>query len=303
MLLRAVADDLAPNFASPARARHADRRLRFRLSVGDPRRLLGDRHRCRPGPALDQRHELVPPCRAPLRRVRLVVGGDARLRPVQNPLRHRLQHEHGPSLARGGNGVRAPWRRRGADGGDAVPDLSRPPAPRAQPRGAAAPGRGGGEVPPRGLGTGRAVLRRAVRKPEGSLQAHSGAARNAGHLLGLRRPRAGARGPLRLPALLAPRQRPPHAHLRGRGDARLDLPRGPQPRRDRRRGRRNRRLPRRPRGDPDGRSRPDRRRDGAAAGGGAGRGLAGAGAERRAALLGGARRQPDGAGGGDLPAG
>ena len=58
--------------------------------------------------------QLVPPRRAPLRRVRELVRGDARVRPLPDPLRHRLQHEHGPPLRRGGDGVRAARRPRPA---------------------------------------------------------------------------------------------------------------------------------------------------------------------------------------------
>ncbi len=51
-------------------------------------------------------HELVSPRRAALRRVRQLVRGDPRLRALPLALRHRLQHEHGPPLPRGGDRVR-----------------------------------------------------------------------------------------------------------------------------------------------------------------------------------------------------
>ena len=47
----------------------------------------------------------------------------------------------------------------------AVPHLPRAHAPRARARGPAAPGGGGGQLPPRDLGPGRALLRRAVLEP------------------------------------------------------------------------------------------------------------------------------------------
>ena len=111
------------------------------------------------------RDELVPPGRAPLRRVRLVVRGDARVRPLPGHLRHRLQHEHGPPLARGGDLLRVAGRRRGAHRLHAVPDLPRPHPPRAGARRPAAARRRRRGLPPRGLRPGRVLLRRAVRQP------------------------------------------------------------------------------------------------------------------------------------------
>ena len=49
-----------------------------------------------------------------------------------------------------------------------VPDLPGPDPPRARPRGTAAAGGRGRELPPRDLGAGRALLRRAVREPRRS---------------------------------------------------------------------------------------------------------------------------------------
>ena len=98
----------------------------------------------------------------------------------------------------------------------AVSDLPRPHPPRARPRGPAAPGRARGDLPPRHLGTRRALLRRALLEPQGAVQADAGPARHPRRVLGLLWARAGRARPLRLPALLAARQRLPLAPLRAR---------------------------------------------------------------------------------------
>ena len=177
----------------PARARHADRRLRLLVPLRDPGLQLRDRHRRAPGSSLDQRQQLVSPRRGPLRRVRQLVRGDARVRALPDALRHRLQHEHVPPLRRGGDDLRAARRPRRAQRLHPVPDLPRPHPPRARARGAAAPGGARGQLPPRDLGSGRALLRRALLEPPGRLQADPGAAGHPRRVLGLRRARAGQR--------------------------------------------------------------------------------------------------------------
>ena len=96
------------------------------ITTGDPARSPPD-----PG------DELVPPGRAALRRVRLVVRGDARLRPLPLALRHGLQPQHGAPQLRDPDPVRAARRRRAADRLHAVSDLPRPDPPRGRPRGPA----------------------------------------------------------------------------------------------------------------------------------------------------------------------
>ena len=83
------------------------------------------------------------------------------------------------------------------------------------PRGPAAPRRGRRDLPPRDLGPRRALLRRAVLEPQGSVQADPRPARHARRVLGLLRARARRGRPLRLPALLAARQRLPLAQATG----------------------------------------------------------------------------------------
>ena len=96
----------------PARARRAGPRLRLQLPLGDPGRLRRDRHRGRLRSALDQRHELVPPARAALRRVRLLARRDPLGRRLPRALRPRLQHEPRPPQPRGRDDLREPRRRR-----------------------------------------------------------------------------------------------------------------------------------------------------------------------------------------------
>ena len=115
----------------------------------------GHHHRGGPRRAPDPLDELVPPRRGALRGVRLVVPGDPRPRRLPLALRHRLQHEHGPPLAGGEDGVRAPRRRRAAHRGHHLPDLARPPPPRAQRRVHVPPRGRGGPVPPPRVGPAR----------------------------------------------------------------------------------------------------------------------------------------------------
>ena len=189
MLERAVRGGAGADLRGAARARRADRRLRLQLPLGDAGRLRGDGHRGGGRPALDQRHELVPPARAALRRVRLLAGGDADRRRLPRPLRPRLQHEPRPPQPRGRDPLRAARRRRRADRLHPVPDLPRPPPPPGLARGPAAPrGRDDpAQVPPPHLGTGRALLRRPLRQPRGALQVDLDP-RQPRRLLGLRAP-------------------------------------------------------------------------------------------------------------------
>ncbi len=252
---------------------------------------------------LDQRHELVPPARAALRRVRLLDGGEPRLRRLPRPLRPRLQHEPRPSQPRGRDPLRAARRRRPAHGLHAVPDLPRSPPPPGLARRAAAPGGGRhpAQVPPPHLGPDRALLRRPLRQPRGALQIDLDP-RQPRRLLGLLRRRACQGRRLRLPALLPPRQRQLLAPPRAGGERRVDRQGGPLLR-EAGRGRRGpRRLPRRVRADPDRRPRPDAGAPRPAARRAAGPRLV------RAAALGGAagarpaRGQPDRPRGARLPA-
>ena len=124
----------------------------------------------RPGRPLGDGDELVPPPRAPLHRVRLLLRGDPDLRAVPGDVRPRLQHEPRPPELGGADGLRAPRGRRDPHRRHPVPDLPRAPAPRARPRGAGAARRRGGQLPPRGLGAGRVLLRRPLRQPPDRLR-------------------------------------------------------------------------------------------------------------------------------------
>ncbi len=107
----------------------------------------------------------------------------------------------------------------------AVSDLPRPHPPRDGPRGAAAPRSPGGDLPPRDLGPRRALLRRALYEPQGPLPADPRPPRDPRRVLRLLRSRAGGQRPLRLPSLLAARQRLPLAQARAGGPGRVDRPR------------------------------------------------------------------------------
>ena len=246
MLRRAIAEERAPTFAALLRARRPGRGLRLQLPLGDPGRLLGDGHRRRRRPALDQRHELVSPARAALRRVRLLARRDPRLRRLPGALRPRLQHEPGPPQPGDRDAVREPRRRRRPHRLHAVPDLPRPPPPRGLARRADATRRrrDQAQVPPPHLGPERALLRRPLRQPRGALQVDLDP-RQPRRLRGLLRGRAAQGGPLRLPPALAARQRQLLPPARARGERRVDRQGRPLLRQLRRGGRRPRRLPRR----------------------------------------------------------
>ncbi len=175
-------------------ARQAGRRLRLQLPLGDAGRLLGDADRRRPGRALGDGDELVPPRRAALHRVRLLVRGDPHLRAVPVDVRPRLQHEPRPPELGGGDGVRAARRRRGPHGQHALPHLPGPAPARARAGGAGAPRAGGGQLPPRRLRPGRVLLRRPLRQPPDRLHLQHGPARHPRRVLGLRRRGAGPGG-------------------------------------------------------------------------------------------------------------
>src|SRR5439155_22529366 len=90
-----------------ARARQAGERLRLELSLGHPRGELGHDDREGAGRALGDGDELVPPGRAPLYRVRLLLRGDPDLRALPGDVRPRLQHEPRPFELGGRDGLRA----------------------------------------------------------------------------------------------------------------------------------------------------------------------------------------------------
>ena len=116
--------------------------------------------------------------------------------------------------------------------------------PRGRARGPAQDVRLGRQVPPRGLGTGRALLRRALLLAEGELPADARPAERPRRLLGLRRPRPGRARPLRLPALLAARHRLLLPPRRPRGELARDRARRRRAQGARRRPRRDGRVPR-----------------------------------------------------------
>ena len=165
MFRRAIEEDRAPTFAALAGAGPAGRGLRLQLPLGDPGRLLGDDDRARARRPLGDGDELVPPGRAPLHRVRLLLRGDPDLRPVPGDVRPRLQHEPRPPELGGADRVRAPRRRRGPHRHHPVPDLPRPAPAQAQPRGAGPQGRRRRQLPARRLGSRRVLLRRSLRQP------------------------------------------------------------------------------------------------------------------------------------------
>ena len=112
--------------------------------------------------------------------------------------------------------VRAPRRRRAAHRLHDLPDLPRPHPPRPVRCERLPPHRRGGPVPPPGLRRARALLRRPVRLARHRLHVgarHAGPARPPHRL---RRRLPGRARPLRLPAVLAARQR----HLLAQGRAR-----------------------------------------------------------------------------------
>ena len=188
--------------------------------------------------------ELVPPGRAPLHRVRLLLRGDPDLRPVPGDVRPRLQHEPRPPQLGGADGVRAPRRRRDADRHHPVPDLPWPPPPRAQPRGPRAERRPRANFRHAVWAPGRVLLRRPLRQPPDRVRPDLHQARDPRRVLGLRRRRAGQRGRLRLPPLQPARQRLPLPPPRARRPGRVDREGRSELRPHRRRRRRPRRLPR-----------------------------------------------------------
>ena len=111
------------------------RRLRRRLPLGDARLRRVDRHRA---PAPDRAphpvHELVPPRRGALRRVRLELRAPRAVRHPPLAHGHDLQHEPRAPVAATSDGVRVARRRRRAHGRHDVPDVPRPPPARAARR-------------------------------------------------------------------------------------------------------------------------------------------------------------------------
>ena len=145
MLVRAIDEDVAPDLRRAARARGDGHRLRLELSLGDPGGQLGDDDRDGSRRPLGDGDELVPPGRAPLHRVRLLLRGDPDLRALPGDVRPRLQHEPRPPELGGADGLRAARGRRDPHRRDPLPDLPRAPSPRARPRG---PGSSAPRPPP-----------------------------------------------------------------------------------------------------------------------------------------------------------
>ena len=179
------------------------------------------------------------------------LAGHARLRDRALALRHGLQHEPRAPEPRAQDRVRAPRRRRPPHGLHHLPDLPRSHAPRPVRRQRLQADRRGRAVPPPGLRGARALLRGPVRLARHGLHLgprHAGPARPPHRLRG--RLPGGAR-PLRLPAVLAARQRHLLAQGRSRRAGAFDRRGGPRARADHARGRRRRGVPRGARRDRD----------------------------------------------------
>ena len=159
-----------------------------------------------PDRARDPGDELVPPRRGALHRVRheLPASQAFGFKQSLTDTIYNMNLEH---LSQGrADGVRAARRRRRAHRRHHVPDVPRPPPPRGVGRHRADPDRGH-DLPPRRVRAEGALLRRHLRLAPHAVPL---AARPAGHprpALGLRRRVHGRARPVRLPALLAARQR------------------------------------------------------------------------------------------------
>ncbi len=161
--------------------------------------------------------------------------------------------------ARDADRLRVARRRRGPHGRNDVPDVPRPPPPRAGPRQRPLARRRGADAAS-GDGSARAVLRRHLRLAAHALPLGAGHARDTRPPFRLRLGVHGRARPVRLPAALAARQRLAFPQARPRGPAPIARAGRPAacPRRER--GRRPRRLPRRARADRHGRPLPGSRR-------------------------------------------
>ena len=186
--------------------------------------------------------------RGTLRRVRLELRREPPRRRAALAHRHGLQHERQAPRARGADRLRAARRRRPAHRRHDVPDLPRPPPPPGRERDGARADRRRG-LPRVGDGAARAVLRRPVREPPHRLPRPARDAGPARPAQRLRRRAPGRARPVRLPAVLAARQRRLLAPQRPARAGRLDRRRRPPARAARARRRRARALPRRARDD------------------------------------------------------
>ena len=139
--------------------------------------------------------------------------------------RHRLQHERRAPLARHADRVRDARRRGRSHRRHHLPDVPRPPPPRAPARQPADTHRLDPDAP-LGDGAARAVLRGHLREPPHRLPLDARHARSARPPLWLRRGLHGRARPVRLPAAVAAGQRLALPPRRGRRDrcARSRLP-------------------------------------------------------------------------------
>ena len=225
------------------------RRLRGRVPVGDAGVRGDDHDRRRARPAPDPEHELVPPRGGALRRVRVELLGVQAVRRAALADRHRLPDERRAPLARDRDGVRVARRRGRADRGHDLSDLPRPPPARGLERDRARADRHLDAVSPHDRRPARAVLRRPLREPQDRLPRPARDARDPRPAHRLRRRVPGRERPVRLPAVLASRQRRLVAQERSPRPGDVDRRRGPAARAPDARGRRARRVPRAVRGD------------------------------------------------------
>ena len=226
MLERAVAAGRAPALAATDGARPPRARLRRRLPLGHAGLLGLDRHRHRARPAPDPVDELVPPRGGALRRVRHELQASQAFG-FKRSLTDTIYNMNGEHLSRrDADGVRVARRRRRAHGRHDVPDVPRPP-PSTSRRTETALTR-----------IASTVFREPVHGPREFFYADLFASRRTGcrsqlglpgrarPARGLRRRVPGRARPVRLPALLAARQRHALAQARAR---RAGRPRWPPP--------------------------------------------------------------------------
>ena len=135
LLDRAIAAGRAPTLARLQRARRAHRRLRLHLPLADAGLPVGADHRRAPGRLAHPQHDLVSPRRGPLRRVRVVVPGDAGRGHAADGRRRAGQPEPAAPVAAGDNGVRGARGRRAGHRGRQHLRLPRARAASDHPRG------------------------------------------------------------------------------------------------------------------------------------------------------------------------